>query len=169
VKAIMQSSFDDIATNLRAVRATTSSALQSGLRRQIRDRIALGVGQGEAVETIARSLREQIFVKDGITAFIDSRGRRIGLKNYARTITRSMIIDSANDATTSRMASLGITVWQVSTHPGGAEDELCANQQGKIYDNTGKLYPKPTPEDFPKYHPNCRHIQIPRPDLQFTG
>jgi hypothetical protein len=167
VTALMQKSYLDFAQTLQVVVNSSRKGLSEALRRQIRDRIAVGVLLGDGIETIARDIERQILTPKGFTGLIKSNGARMSLRDYARTTARSMIITSANEGTQSRMGELGITIWQVSSHSGGTEDEACADHQGKIYDMTGKKYPKPEESDYPPYHPNCRHIRQPRPDLQY--
>lgn len=167
INALMQKSYMDFAQTLQVVVNSSRRGLSDAIRRQLRDRVAVGILLGDSVESIARDIERQILTPKGFTGIIKSNGARMGLRDYARTTARSMIIGSANEGTSARMGELGITVWQVSSHPGGAEDEACADHQGKIYDNTGKKYQKPNEDDYPPYHPNCRHIRQPRPDLQY--
>lgn len=164
--ALVQDHYLRFASTLRVVSNSTRTVLTQALKRQIRDRVAVGTLVGESVEEIARDLRNNIFTPRGITGFVKSNGARMSLSDYSRTLTRTMIIDSGTEGSRARMASLDIQVFQISEHAGGAEDEACASHQGNIYSLTGKNYPKPKEEDYPPYHPNCRHVINARPDLQ---
>lgn len=168
VAALSEEAYLNFAKTLTVVSNSARQTLNEALRRQIRERVTTGILLGDSVESIAKDLREEIFTPSGITAFVKKNGARLSLRDYSRTVTRSMIIKSANEGTAARMGALKLTVFQISTHAGGAEDAACADHQGVLYDWTGKQYPKPQAEDIPPYHPNCRHIIQPRPDLQFS-
>lgn len=167
INALMQESYLRFAETLRVVTTASRNVLNQAFRRQVREKISTGILLGDSIDQIARELRNEIFTPQGITAFVKRNGARMSLKDYSRTLTRTMVISSANEGSATRMANLGLTIFQISSHAGGAEDEACASQQGKIYDTTGKKYPKPAEEDRPPYHPNCRHVINARPDLQF--
>lgn len=168
VAALAQESYLSFGQTLQVVSNTARSTLTKALRLQIREKVTTGILLGDSVEQIAKDLRDNVFTPKGITAFVKRNGARMSLPDYSRTVARSMIIGSANEGTMARMGENGLTVFQVSSHSGGAEDEACADHQGKIYDFTGKKYPKPQDGDLPPYHPNCRHIMQPRPDLQYS-
>lgn len=167
ITALMQESYLSYAQTLTVVSKSSRDVLNNALRQQIREKISTGILLGDSIEEIARELRKDIFTPEGITAFVKKNGARMSLKDYSRTVTRTMVIKSANEGSATRMASLGLTIFQISSHAGGAEDKACAEQQGKIYDTTGKKYQKPSEEDRPPYHPNCRHVINARPDLQY--
>lgn len=164
--ALMQENYLRFAGTLRTVTTATRNVLTRALKRQLREKVALGVLTGDSVQQIARDLRNDVFTPRGITAFVKSNGARMSLGDYSRTLTRTMIIESGTEGSRARMATLSINIFQISEHAGGAEDDACASHQGNIYDLTGKKYPKPKEDDYPPYHPNCRHVINPRPDLQ---
>jgi len=165
IQALMQEIYLQFGQTLTVVSRESRNVLNAALRRQIREKVATGVLTGDSMEVIARELRDQIFTPSGITAFTKKNGARMSLKEYTRMISRTMVMKSANEGSMTRMANLGLTVFQISTHGGACE--ICVPHEGKIYDTTGKKYPKPQESDYPIFHPNCRHIIQARPELQY--
>jgi hypothetical protein len=99
--------------------------------------------------------------QDARTGFVDSAGRRWSLDTYAnmavRTVTREAVVQGA----VARMASHGIAIARVSTHPGACE--ICIPFQGTLVD-IGEAgitdYRGEAVSDasaIPPYHPNCAH------------
>lgn len=110
----------------------------------------------------ARSQRiaiERELRRNGITAFIDRRGRRWTLSNYARMVTRTTTREAATAGTTNRLREVGLDLVTISTHPGSCP--ICKPYQGKTYSISGYSRNYPHATVLPPIHPNCRHVVYP--------
>jgi hypothetical protein len=78
-----------------------------------------------------------------------------------RTVTREAVVQGA----IARMASHGIALARVSTHPGACE--ICIPFQGTLVDLAGTGITEYRGEavsdtgELPPYHPNCAHSLMP--------
>ena len=101
----------------------------------------------------------------GVEALLDRGGRQWTLERYAEMLTRTHLIKANTEATTNRVAQFGVDIVEVSTH--GADDDICAPEEGQLYSISGNSanYP-PLDGHEPPFHPNCKHTLLPRPDLE---
>jgi len=164
VNTLLSEAYNDFAFTMRGFIQGAERIIDEGLRRQIRVAIALGRLEGSDIRTIAKTV-EALFADRGFTVLIDRGGRQWSLANYSQMVTRTQIIKAANEGVINRMNEFDIDIVQVSAH--GATDNLCEPQEGKIYSISGnsKNFP-PLAGNEPTYHPNCKHILEPRPDLE---
>ena len=160
VNTLLEDASLDFGVGLDGVRKSANQVLSRTLQEQVRDRISEGLVEGRGVPTIARNVLDQLR-EQGFTTLVRSDGRHMNLKAYSEMLTRTQIVRAANEGTVQRANELGITIFQMSKHP-GTQDDACLSVEGKLFDTTGKRYP--TPPQMP-IHPNCRHILLPRPDL----
>lgn len=160
IQALFEDANFDFGTGLDGTRKSAGQILNRIFGEQIRDKIAAGRVLGGAVPDIAKSVLEQL--KDqGFVTFIRRDGKAMSLVDYSKMLTRTHLIRTASEGVISRGIQLGITIFEVSTHS-GVKDDACLDIQGKLYDITGKEYPRPPSLPI---HPNCRHTLQPRPDL----
>lgn len=160
IRVLLDDAFLDFGTGLQGARKSANTILSRALQEQIRGRIVEGVVVGTEIPETARRVLEQIR-KQGFTTFIRRDGRSINLKAYSEMLTRTHVIRAANEGTLTRANELGITIFQMSTHP-GTKDAACLDVEGKLFDTTGKRFPIPPRMPI---HPNCRHVLLARPDL----
>ena len=100
-------------------------------------------------------------VSDGGTGFVDSAGRRWSLQTYSNMATRTVTREAVVQGAVARMASHGIALGRISTHPGACE--ICVPYQGTLVDlgetgiteYQGEAVSDTT--DLPPFHPNCEH------------
>lgn len=111
----------------------------------------------EASQHLQRALKDKA-VKDGQAGFVDSAGRRWSLDTYSnmavRTVTREAVVQGA----VARMASHGIVLARVSTHPDSCP--LCEPFQGTLVSLDGSVseWKGEAVSDtgqMPPYHPNA--------------
>lgn len=112
----------------------------------------------------ARSQRlniEQELRRNGITAFVDRRGRRWTLTNYAKMVTRTTTREAASAGTENRMREIGLDLVKISKHTGACP--ICVPLQGRTFSLTGISKNYPHLRGKPPFHPNCRHVMYPAP------
>ncbi len=100
-------------------------------------------------------------IKEGGTGFVDSAGRQWKLDTYANMATRTVTREAVVQGAVARMASHGISIGRISTHPNACE--LCQPFQGMLV----ALGPNAPAEwkgeavadtgELPPFHPNCAH------------
>jgi len=170
IEVMLNDAYLDFGTGLQGLKKNAGQILNKALGDQIRNTIAEGVSAGTKLISLnpkdfATSLAGQTMAKlkeQGFTAFIDRAGRQWSMQRYSEMLTRTHVIRGAAEGVTTRMKELGLSIVQMSTH-GNVKDEACLEAQGKLYDLTGKRYPKPPSMPI---HPNCTHTLGARPDLE---
>ena len=128
-------------------------------------------------ESRQQAIREVIkeFNKRGIPAFVDKKGREWTPEAYVSMTLRATAGNIANEATFARMDDRGISLLQISSHPGARPK--CSKDQGKIFDrNNGSGYTTDLHDKKIRYYPlkdssygepdgilgiNCGHHAIP--------
>lgn len=128
-------------------------------------------------ESRQQAIREVIkeFNKRGIPAFVDKKGREWTPEAYVSMTLRATAGNIANEATFARMDDRGISLLQISSHPGARPK--CSKDQGKIFDrNNGSGYTTDLHDKKIRYYPlkdssygepdgilgiNCEHHAIP--------
>lgn len=102
------------------------------------------LGEHANAEAIGAESRQQAIrdaIKDfntkGIPAFVDKRGREWTPEAYVSMTLRSTAGNTATESLMARMDDRGLSLIQVSSHPGARPK--CAKDQGKIFDrNNGR-------------------------------
>jgi len=100
-------------------------------------------------------------VRDSNVGFVDRAGKRWSLETYANMATRTVTREAVVHGAVARMASHGVAIARVSTHPGACpicvpfEGTLVAlspdapsEWKGEAVSDTGEM---------PPFHPNCAH------------
>lgn len=118
----------------------------------------------ESAKHLQRSLMASS-VKDAGTGFVDSAGRRWSLDTYATMATRTVTREAVVQGAVARMASHGILIARVSTHPNACD--ICQPYEGTLI----ALGPGAPSEyrgeavadtgEQPPFHPNCAHSLAP--------
>lgn len=85
----------------------------------------------QAMKTTIRKFNEQ-----GITGFVDKRGRNWTPEAYVNMCMRNTAKNVAEEVQTARCLDHGVTMIQISSHAGARPK--CAKDQGKVYDLNNK-------------------------------
>lgn len=85
----------------------------------------------QALKTTIRKFNEQ-----GITGFVDKRGRNWTPEAYVNMCMRNTAKNVAEEVQTARCLDHGVTMIQISSHAGARPK--CAKDQGKVYDLNNK-------------------------------
>lgn len=97
--------------------------------------------------------------------FVNIRGRRFTLENYARVVARTRLAESASQGAFHAILALGGDHVQISDH--GATDPACDAHAGKVYSISGRDSRFPRLTALPPFHPNCQHVVLPYiPDMK---
>lgn len=152
LKAVKRQAFSDLnlcnTTMLYMARDAYTKLVQDTAKRA--EEIAnkkefLGIlGEHANAEAIGAESRQQAIrdaIKDfntkGIPAFVDKRGREWTPEAYVSMTLRSTAGNTATESLMARMDDRGLSLIQVSSHPGARPK--CAKDQGKIFDrNNGR-------------------------------
>ena len=137
-------------------------------REQRRAALRAILGAEGSPQEASRQLQTQLLkdkdiqraVSDGQTGFVDSAGKRWSLDTYANMATRTVTREAVVQGAVARMASHGIAIGRISTHPNSCD--ICDPFQGMLVDLAGSGITEYKGEavsegDLPPYHPNCRH------------
>ena len=90
------------------------------------------IGAESRQQAIQSTIKE--FNEKGIPAFVDKRGREWTPEAYVAMTLRTTAGNTATEAMFARMKDRGLSLIQVSEHPGARPK--CAKDQGKIFDRT---------------------------------
>lgn len=108
-------------------------------------------------EQAARRIRNDL-AANGVTGFVDSRGRRWNMSRYAEMVARTTTMEAHLQGTCNRLLEAGIDLVRITSH--GTDCDLCGPWEGKVVSLTGKTPGYPTLQearDAGLFHPNCRH------------
>ena len=100
----------------------------------------------------------------GITAYVDSRGRQLGVDTYVEMATRTAVGRAAVEGHVNRLVGRGFSLVMVSDAP--QECELCRPFEGKVFSIGDGVAPEGVTVLMPLdeararglFHPNCRHV-----------
>lgn len=142
------------------VKRSAMRMLNEAAKEQVNLLLAVGKITGDDRRSISNRIAG--YLKEGFVALVDSGGRKWSLEAYANMLTRTMLVKTANQGTTSRLLDGGYDLVEVSEHFGACP--LCGPWAGRILSLSGKhpTYPtvdKATEEGL--FHPNCRHRLLP--------
>jgi hypothetical protein len=138
---------------------TVGRAQRDLWRGTVLDRIGEGLIVGDTRRQVsARTVMD--LQAQGLTGFVDKAGRRWRLRNYASMAVLTTGREAATAATVERLTEAGQFLVTVSQHPGGDEDRVCAEHQGRTFAlRPGEAYPLLRAR--PPFHPRCRHVLLP--------
>lgn len=124
-------------------------------------KVASGQTVRQAKQRIVQRLTDQ-----GLTAFIDTRGREHRLTSYAEMCARTVTREATNAGMSDTMQSLGEDLVQFSSHFGTCK--TCAPYVGRVFSLTGRDSRYPRLSNVPGFdkgyqtiHPNCKHVLRP--------
>lgn len=119
-----------------------------------------GFARGDTGRAVAARIRSRL-ADEGVTAFVDRRGRRWRLETYAAMVARTTAREAATLGTVNSMLEMGEDLVKVSDHD--TQTPLCERFEGKTYSLTGKSGRYPRISAYPPFHPNCQHVLLPAP------
>jgi hypothetical protein len=108
---------------------------------------------GGSTRTEASKKLEQTLLNQGKTSFVDKLGRNWGLAAYSSMVIRTTTREAASYGTANRLIENGDDLVTVSRHKDTDGPDILT---GKT-----KGYPVMTPDTYPPFHPNCRHVIAP--------
>lgn len=136
----------------QATRLPTGTALSS-VEGTVKQAISEGATRRQAAQRALDRLADE-----GITGFVDQRGRRWELASYVEAATRSVTQRTLLNAAFERLGDHGIDLVRISDVPG--ECVICRPHEGKVYSLSGhsEQYPAlATAIAAGLWHVNCRH------------
>lgn len=161
-----------------------TAVMQFQILRETRD--VLRQIQGEATRAVflesdsltRRGFQQQIvnrIADTGIPAIRYSDGRMVSVDAYSEMSARTILGNSARQATLNRNAELGNDLVRMSTH--ARTSPMCEPWEGGVYSETGANRNYPSLQealDGGAFHPNCKHALAPyyegiSPELQPDG
>lgn len=114
------------------------------------------VGQEAATQQMVRRLQ-----KEGVTAFVDTQGRRWGLERYAAMALTTVTSEAIFQGTTNNMLMRGFDLVTVSNTPSPCS--RCVSYDGRTYSLTGTEPTYPRLDVVFPLHPGCDHFVLPSP------
>lgn len=115
------------------------------------------VGGYDALGTVRRNM-QKISAEQGISAFIDKKGRSWTMATYCEMLTRTATAEIFHQAKTNEYLAHGEDLVVVTYHTPTCEK--CSPWGGKVLSLTGETQGYPTMEQAKAaglFHPNCRH------------
>lgn len=163
VNSLLSDAYLDFGSTMTGYVKGAERILNDSIKRQVRQKIAVGRLEGSSIREVKNTVRDA-FADRGFTVMLDRSGREWSLGNYSEMLARTHIIKANNEGVVNRASDFGIDIVQVSSH--GATDDICSEQEGKIYSISGdsKKYDSLSGNE-PPFHPNCKHTLLLRPDL----
>lgn len=144
--------------NLRYAEEFVGRRVQGTLRQIAIERVGVQVAAGQGPAEQRRDLVERLRA-EGLTAFVDKRGRRWRLEAYASMVTRTTTREAASVGMKNRLIEHGKDLVMISEHRHACP--ICKAYQGKTYSLTGTSKNYPHLDRLPPFHPNCRHVLLP--------
>jgi hypothetical protein len=140
-----------------SVRGIIGRATNDVFRRETLQAVGEKLTQGLTVRQSRARLAADL-AEQGITAFVDSKGRRWTLKSYSDMAIRTATRETTSEATLRRIEGEGLDYVKASEHRPTCE--LCAVRQGRIYCISGRdpRFPALRTVGNTPWHPNCGHV-----------
>ena len=138
--------------------------LADNIRRIGLDAIAEKLATAQTLREAKRRIIEMM-ANEGLTAMVDSAGRKHRLDTYAELVARTTTREATNTATTETGRQLGYDLVKFSSHYPTCE--VCAPVQGRVFSVSGNDSRFPALSEVPGFdngfktiHPNCRHALL---------
>lgn len=90
---------------------------------------------------------------------IEINGKFWRMDKYADLVARTSLRDAATDATLNLCDQFDNDLVEISNH--ATDCDICAEFEGNVYSITGKTPGYPGIEEYPPFHPNCKHSILP--------
>ncbi len=137
----------------RTVRATQQKALAD---EQLSKAVARGLIEGETRKGVSNNMYDMLKSRLGKDQVLTINGRNYDPRKYADLVARTRTREAASHGTINTALEFGMDLVRVSTHAGACE--ICVPFEGNIYSISGSSEEYPKLEEYPPYHPNCRHV-----------
>lgn len=150
---------DNLENRLRDARVVVGRRTDDVFRREgLRAALIATASDTEDVQVAAAGMRERL-LKQGVTAFVDSRGAHWRLDTYAEMTIRTNVTDALAMGTRDTLLARDFDL--VEIHSGESACPKCQPYLGQTWSLTGrsKKYKKLPAE--PSYHPKCDCVMTP--------
>jgi hypothetical protein len=121
-------------------------------------RAAQEMARNGDVSTATAKMRERL-VRDGITSFVDAKGRRWTLTDYTRMTVKTTTSQAQNRATEIAVVERGFSVVEVNQVENPCK--VCLPYNGEVVSLTGDVPGLMHLKEIPPFHPECRHFIYP--------
>lgn len=135
----------------RAVR-TVGRRAQDTFRQAGLEEVGTGLARRQRTRETARQLSKRL-EDEGLTAYVDTLGRRWKLDVYSRMVARTTAKEAVTVATSSRLLENGRDLVTISSH--AHKRDICTPFDGKTFSLTGTTRGYPRATKLPPYHPNA--------------
>lgn len=145
------------AESLRGIKKGVQDYVRFGQQESVRQTIAEGALQGFDAKNIANEVEKKIR-DEGITAFIDKKGRKWELDRYSDMLTRQVLANASRDGTANVALQHGFDLVRVTRH--ASKHAECRRWEGEILSLTGNTPGYPTLDEAIAsglYHVGCLH------------
>ena len=156
VQALAEESYLRFAGAMKAVKTNAEMILPMAKKAAVRQAIAEGQITGLDNKVISENV-QKILADQGIISLKDAGGKEWQLDSYADMLTRTVLANTARDATKNQAAEYGYNLVQISAH-GGCEE--CEPWEGVICSIDGEADGYPSLDEAEAdglFHPNCKH------------
>lgn len=153
---------DNLSFSLGRARDTIGRRVDDVFRRVGLEEVGTGVAAGSARREVSSALQarlEREALVDGLTGFVDARGARWQLDVYSEMVARTTTREAMSAGTRNRMAELALDLVTISSHANPCD--LCADYDGQTYSINGTTPGYDVLDQWPPFHPNCRHVATP--------
>jgi hypothetical protein len=91
----------------------------------------------------------------------DGKARNYQLGKYAEMVIRTTSREAQSAATAQTMLKTGMDLVTISEHKDTDGPDVCNVYEGNTYSLTGSSDEYPVLDQWPPFHPNCRHVMTP--------
>lgn len=169
IAALTTDTAQSFADGIIAMSRSARKILGDALKMQLNFIIAEGQLRGQALQTVAKAVEQQLR-DSGLTILRDKSGREWTFENYTDMLVRTKAVEARNFGLDNRMLQNGYDLAQVSNH--NSIHLKCKKYEGKILSITGNTPPgtelpggytvfatvQQANEDG-LFHPRCRHAR----------
>lgn len=149
---------DNLANRLNDASETVGRRVEDTFRREGLRHAALGLIEGATRRETSERLR-QTLAAQGVKAFEDRAGRQWGLEQYASMVVRTTTREAVTHGTVNALTEQGTDLVSISHHIHDAD--VCDRWDGKTFSLTGATEGHAVLDQYPPFHPNCRHVLTP--------
>jgi len=137
----------------RTVRASQQKILAD---KQLSKAVAQGLIEGETRKGVSNNMYDLLKERLGKNQSLTINGRNYDPRKYADLVARTRTREAASHGTINTCLQVGMDLVRISQHANASE--ICQPFEGNIYSISGSSKEYPKLEEYPPYHPNCRHI-----------
>lgn len=157
VQALVEDTLLDLAAAIRTAKQNAQVNIEQALA-DVKYDIARGLIVGDPNKIVSKRVA-QSFLKNGLTAFVTSDGKRLPLDFYARTVTKTKMREASTKGHVNRYLENGVSLVKVDEHLPTCH--VCSRYAGMVISltrgNEGFKSIYDVGVRLPPYHPNCEH------------